>query len=246
MFESAEDSELIRPNPMQKVKKPRRNKADTKDATQVEAFSIEEMQHILECLKNEPLKWQAYVTLIIDTGCRRGEICGLRWQSVNFKDKTITIENNLVYTSAKKGGKGVFEDTPKTDASARVIDISDDASDLLRQLRIEQSRACISPYVFSQDGRAEPMHPTSPTRYFKKFGGRYGIDHFHPHKLRHTFASIAITNHADVASVSEKLGHANKGITLKMYTHANAESIKAAGDIFRNALKAKKDDSKQA
>ena len=164
MFESAEDSELIRSNPMQKVKKPRRNKADTKDATQVEAFSIEEMQHILECLKNEPLKWQAYVTLIIDTGCRRGEICGLRWQSVNFKDKTITIENNLVYTSAKKGGKGVFEDTPKTDASARVIDISDDASDLLRQLRIEQSRACISPYVFSQDGRAEPMHPTSPTR----------------------------------------------------------------------------------
>ena len=130
MFESAEDSELIRSNPMQKVKKPRRNKADTKDATQVEAFSIEEMQHILECLKNEPLKWQAYVTLIIDTGCRRGEICGLRWQSVNFKDKTITIENNLVYTSAKKGGKGVFEDTPKTDASARVIDISDDAADL--------------------------------------------------------------------------------------------------------------------
>lgn len=139
MFESAEDSELIRSNPMQKVKKPRRNKADTKDATQVEAFSIEEMQHILECLKNEPLKWQAYITLIIDTGCRRGEICGLRWQSVNFKDKTITIENNLVYTSAKKGGKGVFEDTPKTDASARVIDISDDASDLLRSCELNRA-----------------------------------------------------------------------------------------------------------
>ena len=55
--------------------------------------------------------------------------------------RVLLIENNLVYTSAKKGGKGVFEDTPKTDASARVIDISDDASDLLRQLRIEQSRA---------------------------------------------------------------------------------------------------------
>ena len=57
MFESAEDSELIRSNPMQKVKKPRRNKADTKDTAQVEAFSVEEMQHILEYLKNEPLKW---------------------------------------------------------------------------------------------------------------------------------------------------------------------------------------------
>lgn len=80
----------------------------------------------------------------------------------------MLIENNLVYTSAKKGGKGVFEDTPKTDASARVIDVSDDAADLLRQLRIEQSRDCISPHVFSQDGRAEPMYPTSPTQYFAK------------------------------------------------------------------------------
>ena len=90
------------------------------------------------------------------------------------------------------------------------------------------------------------MHPTSPTRYFKKFGEKYGIEHFHPHKLRHTFASIAITHNADVASVSEKLGHANKGITLKMYTHANEKSIKAAGNIFRAALKETAEESRQA
>ena len=81
------------------------------------------------------------------------------------------------------------------------------------------------------------MHPTSPTRYLKKFGKKYGIADFHPHKLRHTFASIAITNNADIASVSENLGHANKAITLRMYTHADAESIKRAGDVFRDALK---------
>ncbi len=81
------------------------------------------------------------------------------------------------------------------------------------------------------------MHPQSPIKYFEQFSKRYGIEHFHPHKLRHTFASIAITSGADVASVSEKLGHSDKAVTLRMYTHADQESIKRAGDIFRNALK---------
>ena len=194
-----------------------RNKAKAKESWQVEAFSVEEVQHILKCLENEPLKWRVFIRLAIDTGCRRGELCGPRWRSVNLDEQTITIENNLVYTSAKKGGKGVFEDTPKTDASIRSMDIDDESAALLRQLRAEQSKHCISPYVFSQDGRAEPMYPTSPTRYFQKFGEKYGVENFHPHKLRHTFASIAITHNADVASVSEKLGHANKSITLQMY-----------------------------
>ena len=81
------------------------------------------------------------------------------------------------------------------------------------------------------------MHPQSPTRYFQTFGKRYGIPDFHPHKLRHSFASVAITNGADIASVSEKLGHSDKATTLQMYTHADAESMKRASNIFRDALK---------
>ena len=71
----------------------------------------------------------------------------------------------------------------------------------------------------------------------RDFAKRYNVPGLHPHKLRHSFASVAITNGADVASVSEKLGHADKSTTLRMYTHADAESVKRAGDIFRNALK---------
>ena len=83
------------------------------------------------------------------------------------------------------------------------------------------------------------MHPQSPTRYLKKFSKRHGIPDMHPHKLRHSFASVAITNGADVASVSEKLGHSDKAVTLRMYTHADQESIKRAGNIFRDAIKPK-------
>ena len=64
-----------------------------------------------------------------------------------------------------------------------------------------------------------------------------GVQDLHPHKLRHSFASIAITNGADIASVSEKLGHTDKAVTLRMYTHADQESIRRASQIFRNAIK---------
>lgn len=108
---------------------------------------------------------------------------------------------------------------------------------MLQQLRQEQAEHCVSVYVFTQDNSAEPMHPQSPTRYFKKFGEKYGVKDFHPHKLRHSAASIAITNGADVASVSERLGHSDTAVTLRMYTHANSESIRRAGQTVRDALK---------
>ena len=81
------------------------------------------------------------------------------------------------------------------------------------------------------------MHPQSPTRYFKKFGKKYGIPNFHPHLLRHSSASVAITNGADVVSVSERLGHSDTAVTLRMYAHANEESIRRAGQTVRDALR---------
>lgn len=247
LFEAAEDRGMVTISPMRKVKKPKHPKSEEKASDDLPTCTVEEVQYALECLKHEPLKWQAYVELVIDTGCRRGEICGLRWKSVDLKNRTITVENNLLYTPIKSGGKGVYTDSPKTPKSTRTIDISEDVTETLKQWRLKQAASAMSDYVFTQRGSSDPMHPTSPTRYFEKFGEKYGIEDFHPHKLRHTLASIAITNGADIASVSEKLGHANKAITLKMYTHADAESIRRAGDIYREALKKKSSDEvKQA
>ena len=55
----------------------------------------------------------------------------------------------------------------------------------------------------------------------------------------HNNSVTLLTNGADVASVSEKLGHSDKAVTLRMYTHADQESMRRASDIFRNALKEK-------
>ena len=127
------------------------------------------------------------------------------------------------------------------------VDVGPETLALLRRLREEQASSCISMWVFTQDGIAEPMFPQSPTKYFKKFGERYGVKDFHPHKLRHSSASIALTSGADVVSVSERLGHSDTAVTLRMYAHANQESIRRAGQTARDAVKkAQEETAKEA
>lgn len=231
LFKMAYLADMIDRNPMDKVERPKPRKDEIK-ATEAEAYTAEEVKKIMKCLEAEPLKWQALVHLLIDTGIRRGECCALKWESVDFKTGAVTIAGNLCYTSKK----GVYLDTPKN-GHTRTVYAGDDTIALLRQLRTQQAGKAISAYVFTQENSPEPMHPQSPTRYLKKFSERCGVPDLHPHKLRHTFASVAITSGADVASVSEALGHSDKAVTLRMYTHANAESVRNAAEIFREAIK---------
>lgn len=220
-------------NPMLKVKRPAPRKGETVQEEGDKALTVQELSRVLSCVTKEPLKWQAYINLAADSGARRGELCGLQWSDVDWNKGTITIRRNLQYTPAA----GVYETSPKN-GKTRTVDIGEETLALLLKLRREQSAEHLSKWVFTQDGTADPMHPQSPTRYFKKFGAKYGIEDFHPHKLRHSSASIAITNGADVVSVSERLGHSDTAVTLRMYAHANEESIRRAGQTVRDALKA--------
>ncbi len=233
LFKMAYMTDVIARSPMDKVERPKPQKDERQK--EVSAYTADELRYIMECLDKEPLKWQAMIRLLIDTGVRRGEACALQWKNVDFKENRIAFADNLCYTK----DKGIYIDTPKNGRS-RIMDIAPEVMELLRRLQLEQSGKALSPFVFSQERSAKPMHPQSPTRYLKRFAERYGIEGLHPHKLRHSFASVAITNGADIASVSEKLGHSDKAVTLRMYTHADKESIKRAGDIFREALKQQK------
>ena len=237
MFKKAYREDVVHRNPMDKVERPKPRKDELKK--ELEAYSVDEMRYIFACLSEEPLKWQAFVQLIADTGIRRGECCGLQWKDICFKTNTITISRNLCYTAQR----GVYEDTPKS-GRERKMDVAPEVMELLSAWRHQQAKQAWSKYVFTQDKSAEPMHPQSPTRYMANFAKKYGIINMHPHKLRHTFASIAITHGADVASVSQKLGHSDKAVTLRMYTHADEESIRRAGNVFRDAIKKSKETDK--
>lgn len=233
IFTMAYMDDTIPVNPMLKVKRPAPRKDELQGKKTAKAYTAEELALILSSMEKEPLKWRVYVTLAADTGARRGELCGLQWKDIDFSNGVVTISRNLQYTA----DAGIYATSPKNGKTRRV-DVGEDTLALLRRLRDAQAAECISKWVFTQDGTSDPMHPQSPTRYFQTLGRRYGIPDFHPHKLRHSSASIAITNGADVVSVSERLGHSDAAVTLRMYAHANEESIRRAGQIVRDALRA--------
>lgn len=231
IFRMAFTTDVIGSNPMDKVDSPTPRK-DEFIATGISAYNAKEIAHIEDCLRSEPLKWQALIGVLIDTGVRVGECCGLKWEDVDFHKKTILIKGGLCYTSSK----GIYLSTPKN-RRERVISVSDDVMFLLLQLYIQNAASYDSPFVFTQARSVKPMHPQTPGKHLRSFAKRNNIDHLYPHKLRHSYASVAITNGADIASVSEVLGHCDKATTLRMYTSANEESMRRASDIRRETVK---------
>ena len=248
LLKMAYNDDTIDRNPIDKVQRPRQRKEEQKRV--VEAFTADELTKINECLELEPLKWRAMIRLIEDTGIRRGEACGLKWEDIDFSRNSAMIRHNVINT--KENGVQIV--APKT-GKEREVYFTEAVAKLLKDLQAEQIAAtqkrtarlikdkkpldfekiAIPEYVFTEKGNNSPMHPDSPNRYLQKFGKKYGVD-IHPHKLRHSFASVAITNGADVASVSEVLGHAQISTTLNMYTHANEESKRRAAAIVHQAI----------
>lgn len=143
-------------------------------------------------------------------------------------------------------GIGTYEDTAKTESSNRSVTIPADMTALLKLYRAEQAekRLLLGEYwknsgkVFTNEDGAV-INPDGLSGWFKKFIRRNNLPDIHLHTLRHTAATLLIAAGADVATVSMRLGHANKTTTLNIYTHAIKSADEAAAnmlqDIYRSA-----------
>lgn len=224
IFNMAFMGDAIQANPMHKVERPKPPRADEAE-TGVRALSADELRRVLSCADSEPLLWRAYIYLAADTGARCGELCGLRWDDLS--GDALTIQRNLQYTP----GSGIYCTTTKS-GKARVVDVGPETLAVLDKLKAEQTPP--SSWIFSKGGK--PINPNAVYYRFQSFGRRYGFEHFHPHLLRHSCATISITAGADPVSVAARLGHSNPAMTLNVYSHASGESIRRAGQAMRAAV----------
>lgn len=233
----AEKEMIIPYNSAEKViNKP---KADRKH--DVNYFEPETLDRIRDCLDSAPLKWKVITHLLIVTGCRRGEIMGLKWNAVDFDNNQIKINNNLLYSK----DFGVYQDSTKTDTSDRIIKLTAETMELLKDYRIwwEQVRRASGTewnyFIEIPDGkgvkhteRAEflfvkdsgnnigyPMHPDSITDWLDKFSKKNNLPHINPHAFRHTLASVLCLNGIDITTISKWLGHKNVTTTMNIYEH---------------------------
>lgn len=207
---------------------------------EMETFEVEEVRAILEALATEPLKWQVCIQLLIATGARRGEIMGLRWENVDWNNNRLYLCENRVYTPET----GPISTTLKTGES-RYVSVSPTVMALLKRWRVEQATTFMklgiaqSGYVMTaEDGG--PMHPDAPTNWLLKFSKRHGLPPIHPHKFRHTQASLLIAQGVDILTVSKRLGHSQTSTTMNIYAHALAKSDERASEAFDELVYQKK------
>ena len=232
----AEKEMLVPYNAAAKATPPRINKKDPN------YFQPETISAILEALESEPLKWRLITHLLIVTGCRRGEIMGLKWEKVDFENSRVKIDRALVSSKSK----GVFEETTKT-SDIRHLSLPRETMDLLRQHKREQLRLQLANgdrwihtgYVFTQDN-GDHMNPDSITGWLKDFSARHGLPHINPHAFRHTVASVLLANGTDIVTVSKQLGHASITTTENFYSHIIEENKAKAADCIADVLIRKK------
>jgi integrase len=173
-------------------------------------------------------------TTLVYTGLRRGEAIALRWKQVDL----IRLELHVV-ESAYRIRKEFIIKEPKSLHSRRAVSLSPSLAALLLEYREDQElmrKQVGKPlseedFVFSwPDGR--PLDPDGVTQAFRRIAGQAGLKNVRLHDLRHTHATLMLKAGVHPKIVSERLGHANIGITLDTYSHVLPGLQEAAAERF--------------
>ena len=175
----------------------------------------ETVQRLITALEGQSLKYEVYFKLILATGMRRGEACGLRWSDIDWRQRALHIRRNVV----KLSGQPILVKEPKTRAGVRVVYLSKELCKLLRVWQKEsvwekeqrgEGGLEEEDYLFRQPG-GDPMVPSTFTFRCEKILREGNLpDNLNVHSLRHTNASMLIAQGVDVSL----LGHAQPSATL--------------------------------
>jgi integrase len=228
--------QLIVANPAERVQPPKARKPKRRSYDDEQTKILLEN---LELLSIEDTKYKVAITLTIFTGVRLGELMGLEWQDVDFKNGIISINRSSQYLS----DMGVFTKVPKTESSIREIAIPEFIISLLEEYKLwyEEQKSIYgelwanSDRLFVQaDGK--PMHPSTISKWFVKYVGQIGLPVINFHGLRHTNASLLVAQNIDIAVISARLGHAQISTTLDFYVHPLLSHNRKAGYALENLL----------
>ena len=178
-----------------------------------------------------------YIPILIGiyTGMRRGEICGLKWNNVDFNNSTISVTQALYNTKEQ----GLIFDTPKSKKSIRKISISKTLVDILKnelekQKVLEQQVGINYQHnnlvCCNEDGSM--INPDCLNPKLKRILKNNNLPLIRFHDLRHSHASLLLEQGNQLKVISDRLGHSNIGITADIYTHVNDCTNKEVADKF--------------
>ena len=211
-----------------------------KGEAKVTHLTKEQMENVLSAVhlnynENDPM----YVGILLTfyAGLRRGEICGLRWNDIDFYKHTITVRSAVGVSSGKDGD---YTKNPKNKSSNRTFPMMPQLEEALLK-RKQFINPLDSWYVIGE--QEQFMRPQQYNRLFSEFVDRNNLVDAYgkkivPHGLRHNFATMGIQSGMDIASLALMMGHASRAMTLDTYGDANADALTLASvklkDTFNN------------
>ena len=233
VLSDAKRNEIIDRNPARIIDLP-----ETKPKTQV-IPTDEEAKRFLTILANEPEPYKTYYALAIYTGCRRGELCALKWS-----DFVLDGYAGILTVSRSRStvlGHGVTEGTTKN-KTARTIFLCDDLMSLVTGYYYEKSREAqehgipMSEYLFTNETGAL-IHPDTFTKHLRRLYDENGFPKaFHLHTLRHYFVSAMLHNGVDKQTVAELAGHGDTSFLERTYCHPQMKLKQKASSLLTQAL----------
>ena len=236
-FKQAFKDGMIDVNPFDRIDRPKKNKFHGAN------YSKEELVTLLELTRTDVI--YPAILLAGGMGLRRSEALGIRWSRIDWEKKTVLLDTKIV--EYKENGKVIVrpEEEMKNKSSRRTLPLPDPVYEMLTEEKEKQDmyrRLFKGSYNRKYDDfvcvneLGELIRPSYVTQHFSDLLKKYGLRHIRFHDLRHTFASLLISQNVPLINVSNFLGHSDLATTSNIYAHLDKESKQASADIMTDIL----------
>lgn len=234
IFQSAVVDGLLSRNPLLGEKKPKANRSRP-----ITILNKKQAKDFLSGI--EDVNHRAILELTLVSGMRRSEVLGLTWENVDFEKGLITISQAVI----KVRNKLRINPFTKTSSSYRTIAIAPDTMERLRTIyRIDIAKREAGDIRYINNGLVfpgrfgGPLYPDYVTKLAKKYGKLCGLpEGFTLHSLRHTHATILLSDGKNYKVVQHRLGHSTAQQTLDTYSHVTPDMDEGASRSFDSVIK---------
>jgi integrase len=209
---------------------------------EIQPLTSQQVRRLLEAARGDKL--EAFITVAVNTGMRRGELLGLHWQDIDFEAGCLYVRRSV----SRIGTFGIREVEPKTQRSKRKIELSPFVIETLKRHREKQQ--LLREKVGDRWKEQEIVFCNRYGGYievsnlhvaFKRLLKSAGLPDIRFHDLRHSVASILLSMEVHPKVVQELLGHSHISITIAIYSHLfpsmQRRAVGQLDDLFNKEAK---------